>query len=86
MVLMGLLCICLSLPPGMLLGFFLALSDVCLFVWSYSGLFVLFFISFYCCYLDCWFTTDRKDVDLDGRESGEDPEKVGGRETIIRIC
>lgn len=45
-----------------------------------------FFISFYCCYLDCWFTTDRKDVDLDERESGEDPEKVGGREIIIRIC
>lgn len=67
-------------------AFSLALSDVCLFVWSYSGLFVLFFILFYCCSLDCWFTTDRKDVDLDGRERGEDLEEVGGRETIIRIC
>lgn len=67
-------------------AFSLVLSDVCLFVWSYSGLFVcLFFILSYCCSLDCWFTTNRKDVDLDGREIGEDLED-GGRKTIIRIC
>lgn len=81
------LCVYMHLFVCVLIFFFLLFS--CLVILFYIWVFFFFALSYFTLLLSlsicCFLKRDRKGVDLNGRECGEELGEVHGGETVIRI-